>query len=114
MRLVIKIEAEYRRACAHLQAVWIREKDRGGISLEVLPFVEPITPPQRGKLYVVIDELSAETGSEALYLRNYFERSYGPTLDGNPKPMAEYSKAEASAMIERVIQVAAEQGYSIR
>ncbi len=114
MKLTIRTETEYDRAVRHFRDVWRRERDNAGVTLEVLPFVEPITSPQRGKLFGLIDQLSDESGNAAKFLRNHFESMYGPTLGGKPKPMEDYSKTEASAMIERVFQVASEQGYSIR
>ena len=118
MRLTVKSEEEYERACRHLLDVWRRERERAGISVEVLPFVEPMTPKQRGKLFAILDELADMSGNEPVYLRADFEKHYGPSVDGKsgplPKPMSQYTKAEATAMIERVIQVAAEQGYTLR
>lgn len=118
MRLKITTEAEYDRAVHHFRDVWRRERSRAGVSFEVVPFVEPMNSPQRGRLFGLIYDLALRSGSEPPYLRAYFENQFGPTLDNGdgalPKPMSDYSKDEASAMIERVIQVAADQGYQLR
>lgn len=117
MRLTIKTELEYDRAIRHFRDVWRRERDRAGVTLEVIPFVAPITNPQMGRLRAIIRRFAYESDYRTHELEAWLVESFSPPTsetDPTPKPLDDYSKEEASAMIERVIQVAAEQGYSIQ
>lgn len=118
MRLVVKSEDQRRWAHEHLDRMFAQERQRAGLLITIEPYRPPATSKQKAKLFAMLNELANESGNESGYLRAYFEHEHGPTIVGTsgnayPKPMSEYSREEASVMIEHVIRVAAEHGYTV-
>ena len=68
-------------------------------------------------MFALIRQFAYDADVRFEYLVAWFEESFSPPTspeDPTPKPLDKYSKDEASPMIERVIQEAAEQGYTLR
>jgi len=119
MRAVIKTAADF----GHLINLLTRglHKYPDGLDVSVRKFEPPKSGAQNAKLHVLLARFADCSGDERSYIKEVFKHLHGPMIVvrlgtkevATAKSIAEYTKAEASDMIEHVLMVAAEQGYVI-
>ena len=83
--------------------------------VEIRPYKPPRNLEQNAKLHAMFRELANFTGYSESEIKDYFKSEYGPhkviaidVVKDVPKGTSEYSKAEASEMIEHLYRVGAE------
>ena len=119
MRAVIKTAGDF----GHLINLLTRglSKYPEGLDISVCKFEPPKSGAQNAKLHVLIARLADASGNERDMLKQMFKDEFGPVVVvrlknkevATAKGLRDYTKAEASDMIEHVLMVAAEQGYVI-
>ena len=118
MQIRVNSDDQLTRAHAALDRAYHAERDRAGLMVEIGPFVPPATRPQLKRLFASVNDLADQAGVDAKWLRRWLEDNVGPQIPGPDgagagKSFGQYSKAEASAMIERVRELASERGYNL-
>ena len=102
---------------ARVQSTIVDRLAAGPLMVTVEPYKPPASGDQKGKMFAMIGEIANELGYEREELRQVVKDKYGPVkqiklrgggVHETPKSMSQYSRKEASDMIERLYQLAAE------
>ncbi len=102
---------------ARIQSTIVDLLANGPLMVTIEPYKPPAKEKQKLKMFAMVGEIANELGYEREELRQIVKQKYGPKVavqmrNGGvveyPKSMSKYSREEASAMIERLFQLAAE------
>lgn len=121
MRMVVQTEERAVAVAAEVTRQFSRHRERG-LMVTIEPYYRPHTRSQTAKVHVMIAEMADALGYTRAELKEVLKQELWPMKEVRfrtgsvavPKSTAELTREEASAVIERLIQVAAEMGVTLK
>jgi len=121
MKIVVRT-AEQLRNCGNEIIRQFRLHSERGLLIGIDLYSPPRTQAQNAKLHAMLAELAEALGYAREELKDTIKEQYGPRVTRKladtevsvPKGISEYSRQEASDMIEKLHYIAAECGITLR
>jgi hypothetical protein len=120
VRLAVRTPEQGKACVAKIRELW-KEHSEKGLTVTIEPYRAPASNRQTSKLFLMLAELARETGNDEWDLRHWFRNVHFPhmvirlkeTEIVEIKEWKDLNKEEASALIERVYQLAAESNITL-